>query len=103
MKIKDLELANRKDSRELRGSRLRASVVKIALLASVVGSKGLLGFSVYSATKAALRSSARAWTTDLKARGIRMNAVSAVLAEPHGLDRVTSYRDYRNAMWTLKN
>ena len=33
-------------------------------------------FSVYSATKAAVRSFARTWTTDLKDRGIRVNVIS---------------------------
>ncbi len=48
----------------------------IILNASVVGSKGLPTNSVYSATKAAVRSFARTWTTDLKNRRIRVNAVS---------------------------
>jgi NAD(P)-dependent dehydrogenase (short-subunit alcohol dehydrogenase family) len=48
----------------------------IVLNASVVGSKGLPSNSVYSATKAAIRSFARTWTTDLKDRHIRVNAVS---------------------------
>jgi len=48
----------------------------IILNASVVASKGLANWSVYSATKAAVRSFARTWTTDLKARRIRVNAVS---------------------------
>ena len=48
----------------------------IILNASVVGSKGFNAFSVYSATKAAVRSFARTWTTDLKPRKIRVNAVS---------------------------
>ena len=48
----------------------------IILNASVAGSKGLEAFSVYSATKAAVRSFARTWTVDLKARGIRVNAIS---------------------------
>src|ERR1700687_1360618 len=48
----------------------------IILNASVAGSKGLGGFSVYSATKAAVRSFARTWTTDLKARKIRVNTIS---------------------------
>jgi NAD(P)-dependent dehydrogenase (short-subunit alcohol dehydrogenase family) len=48
----------------------------IILNASVVGSKGLPADSVYSATKAAVRSFARTWTTDLKERRIRVNAVS---------------------------
>jgi NAD(P)-dependent dehydrogenase (short-subunit alcohol dehydrogenase family) len=48
----------------------------IILSASMVGSKGLPSYSVYSATKAAVRSFARTWTTDLKERRIRVNAVS---------------------------
>jgi NAD(P)-dependent dehydrogenase (short-subunit alcohol dehydrogenase family) len=48
----------------------------IILNASVAGSKGLPAFSVYSATKAAVRSFARSWTTDLKDRGIRVNVIS---------------------------
>jgi NAD(P)-dependent dehydrogenase (short-subunit alcohol dehydrogenase family) len=48
----------------------------IILNASIVGSKGLPENSVYSATKAAVRSFARTWTTDLKPRRIRVNAVS---------------------------
>jgi len=48
----------------------------IILNASIVASKGLSANSVYSATKAAVRSFARTWTTDLKERRIRVNAVS---------------------------
>jgi NAD(P)-dependent dehydrogenase (short-subunit alcohol dehydrogenase family) len=48
----------------------------IILNASIVGSKGLPSNSVYSASKAAVRSFARTWTTDLKSRRIRVNAVS---------------------------
>ena len=48
----------------------------IVLNSSVVGSKGFPANSVYAATKAAIRSFARTWTTDLKDRGIRVNAVS---------------------------
>src|SRR5215472_3945860 len=48
----------------------------ISLNASVVASKGLSSNSVYSATKAAIRSFARTWTTDLKNRRIRVNAIS---------------------------
>jgi NAD(P)-dependent dehydrogenase (short-subunit alcohol dehydrogenase family) len=48
----------------------------IILNASVAGSKGIEAFSVYSATKAAVRSFARTWTTDLKARKIRVNTIS---------------------------
>ena len=48
----------------------------IILNASIVASKGFSSNSVYSATKAAVRSFARTWTTDLKERRIRVNAVS---------------------------
>lgn len=48
----------------------------IILNASVAGNKGMEAFSVYSATKAAIRSFARTWTADLKARKIRVNTLS---------------------------
>jgi NAD(P)-dependent dehydrogenase (short-subunit alcohol dehydrogenase family) len=48
----------------------------IILNASVAGQKGIGGFSVYNATKAAVRSFARTWTSDLKQRRIRVNAIS---------------------------
>lgn len=57
----------------------------IILNASVVGSKGLPTNSVYSATKAAVRSFARTWTTDLKARRIRVNTVSPGSIDTPGL------------------
>jgi NAD(P)-dependent dehydrogenase (short-subunit alcohol dehydrogenase family) len=48
----------------------------IILNASIAGIKGMGAFSVYSATKAAVRSFARGWTTDLKDRKIRVNVIS---------------------------
>ncbi|HTG53145.1 MAG TPA: glucose 1-dehydrogenase [Candidatus Tectomicrobia bacterium] len=57
----------------------------IILNASIVGSKGLASNSVYSATKAAVRSFARTWTTDLKDRRIRVNAVSPGPIDTPGL------------------
>jgi NAD(P)-dependent dehydrogenase (short-subunit alcohol dehydrogenase family) len=48
----------------------------IILTGSIVDIKGFPAFSIYSATKAAVRSFARTWTTDLKERGIRVNVVS---------------------------
>ncbi|AYD04227.1 glucose 1-dehydrogenase [Neorhizobium sp. NCHU2750] len=48
----------------------------IILTGSGAGSKGFATLSVYSATKAAIRSLARTWTTDLKSHGIRVNVVS---------------------------
>jgi NAD(P)-dependent dehydrogenase (short-subunit alcohol dehydrogenase family) len=58
----------------------------IILNASIVASKGLSANSVYSATKAAVRSFARTWTTDLKARRIRVNAVSPGSIDTPGLN-----------------
>jgi NAD(P)-dependent dehydrogenase (short-subunit alcohol dehydrogenase family) len=57
----------------------------IILNASIVASKGLLSNSVYSATKAAVRSFARTWTADLKDRRIRVNAVSPGSIDTPGL------------------
>jgi NAD(P)-dependent dehydrogenase (short-subunit alcohol dehydrogenase family) len=57
----------------------------IILNASIVASKGLPANSVYSATKAAVRSFARTWTTDLKDRRIRVNAVSPGATDTPGL------------------
>ena len=48
----------------------------IILNASIGSSKGFEETSVYSATKAAVRSFARTWTGDLRHRKIRVNAIS---------------------------
>ena len=58
----------------------------IILNSSIVGSKGLSMNSVYSASKAALRSFARTWTTDLKDRHIRVNAISPGSIDTPGLN-----------------
>ena len=58
----------------------------IILNASIVASKGFSANSVYSATKAAVRSFARTWTTDLKDRRIRVNAVSPGSIDTPGLN-----------------
>jgi NAD(P)-dependent dehydrogenase (short-subunit alcohol dehydrogenase family) len=60
----------------------------IILNASIVASKGLPANSVYSATKAAVRSFARTWTTDLKDRHIRVNAVSPGATDTPGLSEL---------------
>ena len=57
----------------------------IILNASIVASKGFAANSVYSATKAAIRSFARTWTADLKDRRIRVNAVSPGPIDTPGL------------------
>jgi NAD(P)-dependent dehydrogenase (short-subunit alcohol dehydrogenase family) len=48
----------------------------IILNASTAASSGMENFSVYSASKAAVRSFARNWILDLKSKGIRVNALS---------------------------
>lgn len=56
----------------------------IVLNASSANSKGMPAFSVYAATKAAVRSFARGWTTDLKDRKIRVNAISPGVVPTEG-------------------
>jgi NAD(P)-dependent dehydrogenase (short-subunit alcohol dehydrogenase family) len=73
----------------------------IILNASIVASKGLASNSVYSATKAAVRSFARTWTTDLKARRIRVNAVSPGSTDTAGLKRSAGFR--RSGPGTLED
>jgi NAD(P)-dependent dehydrogenase (short-subunit alcohol dehydrogenase family) len=58
----------------------------IVLNASFMASKGLSSNSVYSATKAAVRSFARTWTSDLQHRRIRVNAVSPGAIDTPGLN-----------------
>jgi len=65
----------------------------IILNASIVASKGLSANSVYSATKAAVRSFARTWTTDLKDRRIRVNAVSPGSIDTPGLSDLLASSD----------
>jgi NAD(P)-dependent dehydrogenase (short-subunit alcohol dehydrogenase family) len=60
----------------------------IVLNASITSVKGTPAFSVYSATKAAVRSFARNWTLDLKDRGIRVNAVSPGVVPTPGYDHL---------------
>ncbi|WP_193183738.1 SDR family NAD(P)-dependent oxidoreductase [Nisaea sediminum] len=57
----------------------------IILTSSTTGTAGTANFSVYSASKAAVRNFARSWILDLKDRGIRVNVVSPGLTETAGL------------------
>jgi NAD(P)-dependent dehydrogenase (short-subunit alcohol dehydrogenase family) len=65
---------------------LMADGGSIILTGSVAGSKGFEAFTVYNATKAAIRSFARTWTSDLKSRGIRVNVVSPGPIQTPGFD-----------------
>ncbi len=67
----------------------------VILNASIVGVKGFPRFSVYSATKAAVRSFARTWTTDLKDRGIRVNVVSPGPIGTPGMDGIAPTAEAR--------
>ncbi|WP_172122113.1 SDR family oxidoreductase [Devosia sp. 919] len=60
----------------------RASVI---LTGSSTGSKGTAAFSVYSASKAAVRNLSRSWILDLKDRGIRINTISPGATRTPGL------------------
>lgn len=57
----------------------------IILTGSTTGSMGTAAFSVYSATKAAIRNFARSWALDLKGSGIRVNVLSPGATETPGL------------------
>lgn len=60
----------------------------IILNASTASIKGTPAFSVYSATKAAVRSFARNWTLDLRERKIRVNAISPGVVPTPGYDHL---------------
>jgi NAD(P)-dependent dehydrogenase (short-subunit alcohol dehydrogenase family) len=73
----------------------------VILNASIVSIKGSPAFSVYSASKAAVRSFARTFTSDLKERKIRVNAVSPGVVPSPGYrnslgltdEQITKYAD----------
>jgi NAD(P)-dependent dehydrogenase (short-subunit alcohol dehydrogenase family) len=69
----------------------------IIINGSIAGSKGIAAFSVYSATKAAVRSFARSWTADLKDRKIRVNVVSPGPIETPGADNLFADADQLKA------
>ncbi len=65
---------------------LMSAGASIVLNASTTSTVGTPAFSVYSATKAAVRSFARNWSLDLKGRGIRVNAISPGVVPTPGYD-----------------
>ncbi len=73
----------------------------IILNASIVARKGLPTNSVYSATKAAVRSFARTWTTDLQARRIRVNAVSPGPIDTPGLHGLVASSGASEPRWQM--
>ncbi|MCQ8277741.1 SDR family oxidoreductase [Acetobacteraceae bacterium KSS8] len=60
----------------------------VILTGSTAGITGTPAFSVYGATKAAVRSFARNWILDLKDRHIRVNAISPGVTDTAGLDEL---------------
>ena len=70
----------------------------VILNASTTSAKGLPAFSVYSASKAAVRSFARSWTMDLKHRKIRVNAISPGSTETPGWMALAADEEQRKAM-----
>lgn len=72
---------------------LMSSGGSIILSASIVGSKGFGNWSIYSATKAAVRSFARTWASDLKGRNIRINAVSPGVIETPGHEKTGASKE----------
>ncbi|KAA3509669.1 SDR family NAD(P)-dependent oxidoreductase [Agrobacterium rosae] len=65
----------------------------IILTGSTTGSMGTAAFSVYSATKAAIRNFARSWALDLKGSGIRVNVMSPGATETPGLKGLVTAAD----------
>ncbi len=57
----------------------------VILTGSIASIKGFEAFSVYDATKAAVRSFARSWIIDLKGRGVRVNVLSPGHIDTPGL------------------
>src|SRR3990167_8453023 len=53
-----------------------ADGASVIINSSISGSKGFAGITVYSATKAAVRSLARTLTSDLKGKKLRVNVIS---------------------------
>jgi NAD(P)-dependent dehydrogenase (short-subunit alcohol dehydrogenase family) len=71
----------------------------IILNASIVASKGFGNWSIYSATKAAVRSFARTWSSDLKGRNIRINAVSPGIIETPGHEKTGVTKEELNSFF----
>lgn len=64
---------------------LMSAGASIILAGSIAGSTGTAAFSIYSASKAAVRSLARSWVLDLKERHIRVNVISPGSTHTAGL------------------
>ena len=70
----------------------------IILTGSTTGSMGTAAFSIYSASKAAIRNLARSWTLDLKGTGIRVNVLSPGATATPGLLNALARTGQKDAM-----
>jgi NAD(P)-dependent dehydrogenase (short-subunit alcohol dehydrogenase family) len=77
---------------------LMAAGGSIILTGSTTGSMGTPAFSVYSATKAALRNFARSWALDLKGTGLRVNVLSPGPISTPGLDLALETAGQKDAL-----
>jgi NAD(P)-dependent dehydrogenase (short-subunit alcohol dehydrogenase family) len=70
----------------------------IILTGSTTGSMGTPAFSIYSASKAAIRNLARSWALDLKGTGIRVNVLSPGATATPGLLNALAKTGKKDAM-----
>jgi NAD(P)-dependent dehydrogenase (short-subunit alcohol dehydrogenase family) len=73
----------------------------IIMTSSIAGSTAMPAFSVYSASKAAIRSFARCWTLDLKGRKIRVNVVSPGPIETPGVAGLAPNEEQRKGLYSM--
>ena len=73
----------------------------IILIGSTAADRGMEAFGAYAASKAAVRSFARTWSTELKGRGIRVNVVSPAWIETPGGTAAFTDEDTARAMKEL--
>jgi NAD(P)-dependent dehydrogenase (short-subunit alcohol dehydrogenase family) len=71
----------------------------VIINASIVSIKAMPAFSVYSATKAAVRSFVRNWTLDLKDRKIRVNALSPGPIDTPGLTSLAQNEEEKRQIY----
>lgn len=72
----------------------------IILNSSISATMGQPAFTVYAATKAAIRSFARTWTTDLAARKIRVNSISpGYIVTPILMNAAGFTKEQSDAFW----